>query len=45
MKKVLSGLILAVSLYGENFIVNGSKAWEQFDNGKKILILWILVII
>jgi hypothetical protein len=27
--------MITISLYGENFIVDGSKAWEQYDNGEK----------
>ncbi len=37
MKKILIGLMITISLYGENFIVDGSKAWEQYDNGEKNL--------
>jgi len=35
MKKILIGLMITISLYGENFIIDGSKAWEQYDNGRK----------
>lgn len=35
MKKIILGTILAVNLYSSNLIVEGSKAWEQFENGKE----------
>ena len=35
MKKILFVLILIINLYGGNAIVDGSKAFEEYENGNK----------
>ncbi len=35
MKKVILSIMVAISLHAGNPIVDGSKAWEHYDNGNK----------